>query len=74
VAIRLAQQNLAGAGLANVGFHRTAASTLAPDGSFDFILTWDCLHDMTDPAAAMRSIRADPIRPSLARADHVIDP
>jgi 2-polyprenyl-3-methyl-5-hydroxy-6-metoxy-1,4-benzoquinol methylase len=58
VAIRLAQQNLTGAGLANVHFHRTAASTLAADENFDFILTWDCLHDMTDPAGAMRSIRA----------------
>ena len=32
-----------------------AAGALEPDASFDFILTWDCLHDMTHPAEAMRA-------------------
>jgi SAM-dependent methyltransferase len=56
-ALRLATQNLASSGLTNVTFHHTDATTLPPDASFDFILTWDCLHDMTDPAAAMHAIR-----------------
>jgi 2-polyprenyl-3-methyl-5-hydroxy-6-metoxy-1,4-benzoquinol methylase len=42
----------------NVRFHRATAEELPADGSFDFVLTWDCLHDMTDPAAAMRAIRS----------------
>jgi 2-polyprenyl-3-methyl-5-hydroxy-6-metoxy-1,4-benzoquinol methylase len=58
LAIRLAEENLARSGLANVSFHGAATDTLRPDASFDFVLTWDCLHDMTDPAGAMRAIRA----------------
>jgi 2-polyprenyl-3-methyl-5-hydroxy-6-metoxy-1,4-benzoquinol methylase len=56
--IRLADENRAASGLGNVVFHRAPASALEPDGSFDFVLTWDCVHDMTDPAGAMRAIRA----------------
>jgi 2-polyprenyl-3-methyl-5-hydroxy-6-metoxy-1,4-benzoquinol methylase len=62
LAIGFAEAHLARSGLRNVTFHRAAASTLPRDASFDFVLTWDCLHDMTDPAGAMRSIRAA-IRP-----------
>jgi 2-polyprenyl-3-methyl-5-hydroxy-6-metoxy-1,4-benzoquinol methylase len=58
LAIGFAKENLAKSGLRNVTFHLAAASTLPRDASFDFILTWDCLHDMTDPAEAMRTIRA----------------
>ncbi len=58
LAIRAAREHLAASGLANVAFHHAAAKALEPDASFDFILTWDCLHDMTDPAGAMRAIRA----------------
>jgi 2-polyprenyl-3-methyl-5-hydroxy-6-metoxy-1,4-benzoquinol methylase len=58
LAIRFAEERLAASRLANVTFHHAAAQTLQPDASFDFVLTWDCLHDMTDPAAAMRAIRA----------------
>jgi 2-polyprenyl-3-methyl-5-hydroxy-6-metoxy-1,4-benzoquinol methylase len=57
LAIRLARANLARSGLGHVTFHRAAANALPGDASFDFILTWDCLHDMTDPAGAMRAIR-----------------
>ena len=58
LAIRFAEERLAKSGLRNVTFHRAAADTLSPDASFDFILTWDCVHDMTDPTGAMHSIRA----------------
>ncbi|MGH7630131.1 MAG: class I SAM-dependent methyltransferase [Gemmatimonadales bacterium] len=58
LAMRFANTHLAQLGLGNVVFHHAAASTLPRDASFDFVLTWDCLHDMTDPAGAMRSIRA----------------
>lgn len=58
LANRLAEGRLAQSGLGNVTFHRAAAGALPPDAAFDFVLTWDCLHDMTDPAGAMRSIRA----------------
>ena len=58
LAIRFAEEHLARMGFRNVTFHRSAANALPRDASFDFILTWDCLHDMTDPSGAMRSIRA----------------
>ncbi len=58
LAIGLAKAHLARAGLGNVTFHNAAANSLPRDASFDFILTWDCLHDMTDPAGAMRAVRA----------------
>ncbi len=58
LAIAFAERHLARSGLRNVTLHRAAADTLPRDESFDFILTWDCLHDMSDPAAAIRAIRA----------------
>lgn len=58
LAIQFAEAHLAESGITNVAFHRAAAQALSPTASFDFVLTWDCLHDMTDPAAAMRAIRA----------------
>jgi 2-polyprenyl-3-methyl-5-hydroxy-6-metoxy-1,4-benzoquinol methylase len=58
LAIRFARAHLAASGLTNVTFHHAPAKLLPPEASFDFILTWDCLHDMTDPAGAMRAIRA----------------
>jgi len=57
LAIGFAEANLAKSGLGNVTFHRAAANALSRDATFDFILTWDCLHDMTDPAEAVRAIR-----------------
>jgi 2-polyprenyl-3-methyl-5-hydroxy-6-metoxy-1,4-benzoquinol methylase len=56
-AIRLAERNLSHSGLTNVTFHHAEAASLEPHASFDLVLTWDCLHDMTDPAGAMRAIR-----------------
>jgi 2-polyprenyl-3-methyl-5-hydroxy-6-metoxy-1,4-benzoquinol methylase len=58
VAIRFAREHLAASGLGNVALHHAPAHALPPDASFDFVLAWDCLHDMTDPAGAMRAIRA----------------
>jgi 2-polyprenyl-3-methyl-5-hydroxy-6-metoxy-1,4-benzoquinol methylase len=62
VAIDLAQERFARAGVANVTLHHAPAAMLPADASFDFIMTWDCLHDMTRPDVAMRAIRAA-IRP-----------
>jgi 2-polyprenyl-3-methyl-5-hydroxy-6-metoxy-1,4-benzoquinol methylase len=42
---------------ANVAFHHAEREPLPEDGSFDFITTFDCIHDMTHPEAVMRSIR-----------------
>jgi 2-polyprenyl-3-methyl-5-hydroxy-6-metoxy-1,4-benzoquinol methylase len=58
LAIGFAKENLAKSALRNVTLHHAAANSLPRDASFDFILTWDCLHDMTEPVEAMRAIRA----------------
>jgi 2-polyprenyl-3-methyl-5-hydroxy-6-metoxy-1,4-benzoquinol methylase len=57
LAIGFAKENLAKAGLDNVSVRCAAAQTLVADSSYDFVLTWDCLHDMTNPLAAMAAIR-----------------
>jgi 2-polyprenyl-3-methyl-5-hydroxy-6-metoxy-1,4-benzoquinol methylase len=57
VAVRYARENLAASGLTNVTFHHADAAALPSDAAFDFMMTWDCLHDMTDPTATMRAIR-----------------
>jgi 2-polyprenyl-3-methyl-5-hydroxy-6-metoxy-1,4-benzoquinol methylase len=45
-------------GLANVSFHDPRESPLPSDGSVDLVTTFDCLHDMTDPAGMAGAIRA----------------
>jgi 2-polyprenyl-3-methyl-5-hydroxy-6-metoxy-1,4-benzoquinol methylase len=57
-ALERAERNRAEAGVENVSFHDPREEPLPGDGRFDFVTTFDCLHDMTDPAAAMRAIRA----------------
>ncbi len=56
-ALAHAERSRRDAGLTNVAFHDAAVDPLPADGSFDFITTFDCIHDMTHPDAAMRSIR-----------------
>jgi len=57
-ALERAAENLAEAGVANAAFHDARAEPLPGDGSFGFATTFDCLHDMTDPARTMGEIRA----------------
>lgn len=56
-ALERANANAAQAGLANLRFHNARQDALPDDASFDFITTFDCIHDMTRPAEAIRSIR-----------------
>jgi hypothetical protein len=42
----------------NVTFHDAKVDGLPADASFDFITTFDCIHDMTTPATMIRAIRA----------------
>jgi 2-polyprenyl-3-methyl-5-hydroxy-6-metoxy-1,4-benzoquinol methylase len=50
-------------GLTNVDLHQAGAEALPAEPTFDLVLTFDCLHDMTDPnatiAAIHHSIRSD---------------
>ncbi|HET6794794.1 MAG TPA: class I SAM-dependent methyltransferase, partial [Acidimicrobiales bacterium] len=56
-AIQRARAKLAESGLQNVTFHLAEAAELPEDGSYDFILTLDCLHDMARPEVAVAAIR-----------------
>jgi SAM-dependent methyltransferase len=52
-----AEANRKEAGLGNAKFHDALIDPLPEDGRFGFVTTFDCLHDMTDPAAVICSIR-----------------
>jgi 2-polyprenyl-3-methyl-5-hydroxy-6-metoxy-1,4-benzoquinol methylase len=53
-----AQENRAAAGASNIAFHDPRQEPLPPDPTYDLITTFDCLHDMTHPEAAVAAIRA----------------
>lgn len=57
-ALARANANKDEAGLTNLRFHHAAQDGLPADASFDFITTFDCIHDMTHPAEAIRAIRS----------------
>jgi SAM-dependent methyltransferase len=57
-ALDRAETNKVKAGIRNVTFHDARGEGLPADGSFDFITTFDCIHDMTNPSAAVQAIRA----------------
>ncbi len=57
-AIARARQRQEEAGVANASFLDPRVSPLPADGSVDLVTTFDCIHDMTDPAAVMQAIHA----------------
>jgi len=57
-ALALARRRQTERGVTNVAFLDPRESPLPSDGSVDLVTTFDCIHDMTDPAGVMRSIRA----------------
>ena len=61
-AIHLARQRMAAAGLHNVALHALGGEDLPAEPTFDFVLTFDCLHDMTHPERVVRAIRRS-VRP-----------
>jgi hypothetical protein len=64
-ALERAERNRAEAGLGNAHFHDARGEALPADGRFDLVLTFDCLHDMTQPGEVMAAIRRA-IRPDGA--------
>jgi SAM-dependent methyltransferase len=56
-ALDRARQRVAALELDNVRLHQTRAEELPADGDFGFVLTFDCLHDMTQPDVAIAAIR-----------------
>jgi 2-polyprenyl-3-methyl-5-hydroxy-6-metoxy-1,4-benzoquinol methylase len=56
-ALTLADNNLKESGLTNVTFHDVRGEQLPDDARFDFITTFDCIHDMTHPTQVIGAIR-----------------
>jgi 2-polyprenyl-3-methyl-5-hydroxy-6-metoxy-1,4-benzoquinol methylase len=56
-AIIRARENVAAAGLANVTLHQKMGEELPQKPSFDFVITFDCIHDMTRPSNTIAAIR-----------------
>jgi SAM-dependent methyltransferase len=56
-AIARARAKVDSLGLENVILHTAGGESLPSDGSFEFLLTFDCLHDMTRPAEVIAAIR-----------------
>ncbi len=56
-ALERAERNKAQAGVTNVTFHNARQEPIPSDASFDFISTFDCLHDMAHPDVVMAAIR-----------------
>lgn len=57
-ALGRAEQKKAEAGVTNVHFYDPRHAALPLDHSVDLVTTFDCIHDMTDPAGMMASIHA----------------
>jgi len=57
LALEQAEAERARLGLTNVTYLDPRERPLPEDGSLDLVLTLDCLHDMTDPAAVVAGIR-----------------
>jgi 2-polyprenyl-3-methyl-5-hydroxy-6-metoxy-1,4-benzoquinol methylase len=53
----LAQHNRDEAGVENVSFHDVLTEPLPREPRFDLVTTFDCVHDMARPQAAIRAIR-----------------
>jgi SAM-dependent methyltransferase len=49
--------NLAESGLAHVTFHDANGDALPREPRFDLVTTFDCLHDMANPAPVIAAIR-----------------
>lgn len=56
-ALARAEANKTQASVRNVAFHDVAVEALSSDASFDFITTFDCIHDMAHPDVVIRAIR-----------------
>ncbi len=56
-ALSRARESAARAGLTNAAFHDARSAPLPQSSDFTLVTSFDCLHDMCDPAGALRAIR-----------------
>ena len=57
VMLAAAAENLAAAGVDNASFYNVYEQALPETPQYDFVLTFDCLHDMTNPDQVAAAIR-----------------
>ena len=57
LALDRAEANVAAAGVENVELHHARAEELPADPTFDFVIAFDCMHDMTRPDTAVAAVR-----------------
>jgi len=57
LALERAEANRAARGVANASFYDARTDPLPTDGATDFVITFDCIHDMTHPQEMMAAIR-----------------
>ncbi len=55
--IEAARAQAEAAGVAGVRFEKVAAESIPTDSPFDFVMSFDTIHDMVNPRAALRRIR-----------------
>ena len=56
-ALERARERQSERSLSNISFVDPRTSPIAQDGSVDFVMTFDCIHDMTHPQQMMQTIR-----------------
>jgi SAM-dependent methyltransferase len=57
IALGLAERNKDEASVVNAAFHEVRGEEVPGDGSYDFITSFDCIHDMTHPRQVISAIR-----------------
>lgn len=61
-ALARAAENVSRAGVGNVSLHQSGGEQVPKEPVYDFVITFDCLHDMTHPERTIAAIR-QAIRP-----------
>ena len=56
-AIARAREQVTARGLSNVELHEAGGEKLPDEATYDFVITLDCIHDMTRPAEVIAAIR-----------------
>ena len=68
-AIERTEVKAAELGLANVKFQIAGGEDLPDEARYDFIITFDCIHDMIHPSEVIDSIR-QALKPDGTRTEH----
>ncbi len=56
-ALEIGKKDTEADGLSNITYHLAKGEDLEPRPTYDFVMTLDCMHDMTRPESVIRAIR-----------------